>query len=67
MHLSQKSVVDDKVRRKWDRAQTPFERLKATGQLSPEQQQRLQALYDMIAAIGVFTCLVRGQENKKGI
>lgn len=31
MHLVGKTVVDDKVRRKWDQAQTPFERLKATG------------------------------------
>jgi hypothetical protein len=45
MHLIGKTVVDDKVRRKWDQAQTPFERLKATGQLSAEQQQKLQALY----------------------
>ena len=31
MHLSEKTVVGDKVRRKWDQACTPFERLKATG------------------------------------
>ncbi len=46
MHLIGKTVVDDKVRRTWDQAQTPFERLKATGKLSAEQQQRLQALYE---------------------
>jgi hypothetical protein len=45
MHLIGKTVVADQVRRKWDQAQTPFERLKATGQLSAEQQQKLQALY----------------------
>ena len=41
-----KTVVDDKVRRKWDQAQTPFERLKATGKLSAERQQQLQTLYE---------------------
>lgn len=46
LHLCEKTVAGDKVRRKWDRAQTPFERLKATGTLSAQQQQRLQALYE---------------------
>lgn len=39
-------VDGDKVRRKWDQAQTPYQRLLATGMLSPEQQERLQALYE---------------------
>jgi hypothetical protein len=39
-------VLDDKVRRKWDQAQTPYERLLATGKLSEEQQRRLQTLYE---------------------
>ena len=43
---SEKTVVGDHVQRKWDQAQTPFERLKATGILSPEQRQRLPALYE---------------------
>jgi len=34
-----------RIRRRWDTAQTPFERLVATGTLLPTQQQRLQALY----------------------
>src|SRR5438552_1579363 len=46
MHLSEKRVDGDKVRRKWDQAQTPYQRLVATGILSQEQQQRLQALYE---------------------
>ena len=46
MHLIEKTAVGDKVRRKWDQARTPFERLKATGKLSAEQEQRLQTLYD---------------------
>jgi hypothetical protein len=46
MHLNEKIVEGDKVRRKWDQAQTPFQRLVASGVLSHEQQQRLQALYE---------------------
>jgi hypothetical protein len=46
MHLIEKTAVGDKVRRTWDQARTPFERLKATGKLSPEQEQRLQRLYE---------------------
>jgi hypothetical protein len=46
MHLREKLVEGDKVRRKWDEAQTPYQRLLATGVLSPEQQERLQALYE---------------------
>jgi hypothetical protein len=46
LHLCEKIVAGDKVRRKWDTAQTPFERLKATGHLSAERQQHLQALYE---------------------
>ena len=34
------------MRRKWDEAQTPFERLKATGKLSAQRQQQLQILYE---------------------
>ena len=46
MHLSEKTVDGDKVRRKWDEAQTPYQRLRASGVLSQEQQERLQALYE---------------------
>lgn len=46
MHLTEKIVEGDKVRRKWDQAQTPYQRLLATGVLSPEQQERLNALYE---------------------
>jgi hypothetical protein len=46
MHLTAKTVEGDKVHRRWDRAQTPYERLMATGVLSQEHQQRLQTLYE---------------------
>jgi hypothetical protein len=46
MHLSEKTVEGDKVRRTWDEAQTPYQRLLTTGVLSQEQKERLQALYE---------------------
>jgi hypothetical protein len=46
MHLCEKMVDQDKVHRKWDQAQTPSQRLVATGVLSQEQQARLHALYE---------------------
>jgi hypothetical protein len=46
MHLAEKIVEGDTVRRKWDEAQTPFQRLLATAVLSQEQQERLQTLYE---------------------
>jgi hypothetical protein len=45
MHMVSKEVVDGKLRRRHDRAQTPYQRLLACGILSPEQQARLTALY----------------------
>jgi len=46
MHLQEKIHQGDHVVRHWDQAQTPYERLLATGILSHEQQRQLQALYD---------------------
>src|SRR6266436_934486 len=46
LHLSKKELVGDKVRRTWDEAQTPYQRLLATGVLSREPRERLQALYE---------------------
>jgi hypothetical protein len=46
LHLIKKTAVGDKVRRTWDQACTPFERLKATGKLSAQHEQRLQTLYE---------------------
>ena len=45
LHLTEKSIVGDKVRRKWDAAKTPYERLLASGVLSAERQAHLQQLY----------------------
>jgi len=46
MHLAEKRMQGDKVRRKWDRAQTPYERLLATGGLGEQARERLQGLYE---------------------
>ena len=46
MHLESKEVVgENRIRRKWDEAKTPYERVLATGVLSEEQQARLTGLY----------------------
>jgi len=45
LHLVSKELVGGKVRRKWDLAQTPYQRLLASGILSPKQEARLAALY----------------------
>jgi len=46
MHLADKQVGPEGVQRTWDKAQTPYQRLLASGKLSAEQQTRLQALYE---------------------
>ena len=45
LHLVAKEVVDGKLRRKWDKAQTPYMRLLDSAVLSPAQKARLAALY----------------------
>ncbi len=45
LHLVGKEVVDGKLRRRWDQAQTPYQRLLASRILSAEQEARLLALY----------------------
>ncbi len=46
LHLTQKQGLASGIVRKWDTAQTPYQRLLASGMLSAEQQARLQALYE---------------------
>jgi hypothetical protein len=46
MHSQEKICQQDKVLRHWDQAQTPYQRLIATGMLSADQQTRFQALYE---------------------
>jgi hypothetical protein len=45
LHLQGKEVVDGQLKRRWDRAQTPYQRVLASGILPPEQEARLAALY----------------------
>lgn len=45
LHLVGKEVVNGKLHRQWDQAQTPYQRLVAAGALGLEQQERLAALY----------------------
>ena len=45
LHLVGKEVANGKLHRKWDQAQTPYQRLRASGVLSHEQEQRLALLH----------------------
>ena len=60
MHLVAKTAVGDKVRRSWDEAKTPFERLLATGVLSHEHQQRLQSLYEQTNPLQLREAIYEG-------
>ncbi len=60
LHLSAKTVVGDKVRRRWDEAKTPFERLQASGVLSQEQQHRLQVLYEQTNPLHLRQAIYEG-------
>jgi hypothetical protein len=45
MHLADKTYVDGKLRRQWDEAQTPYQRLVSSGVLDTEQAAVLQQRY----------------------
>jgi hypothetical protein len=45
LHLVEKAHDGTRVRRRWDDAQTPFARLRATNTLDPAEQERLAQLY----------------------
>ena len=46
LHQVEKTARGTRVRRKWDEAKTPFERLVATGALAAEKRAQLEALRD---------------------
>jgi len=46
LHLIGKDMVAGRMKRRWDRARTPYQRLLDSGALSAEQQIRLEALYE---------------------
>ncbi len=52
-------MIGDRVRRKWDAAMTPYERLLASGVLSAEQQTRLQQLYEQTNPLQLREALYR--------
>ncbi len=62
LHLCEKQVIGDTVRRKWDAAKTPYERLLASGVLSSEQQARLQQLYEHTNPLQLREALYRQLE-----
>ena len=45
LHLVAKEVVEGKVKRRWDEARTPYQRLLETGVLAEEPRATLTALY----------------------
>jgi hypothetical protein len=45
LHLAEKTVVAGRLRRQWDTAQTPYQRLAAAGGLAADDQHRLGELY----------------------
>jgi hypothetical protein len=45
LHLEEKTAVGPRLRRRWDRAQTPYERGAATAALPADQRVHLEALY----------------------
>jgi hypothetical protein len=45
LHMVSKEVINGKLHRKWDKAQTPYQRLTSSGVLSLKQEERLNSLY----------------------
>lgn len=45
LHLTEKGIADGKLRRRWDTATTPSQRLVTTGTLDPAWRATLDARY----------------------
>jgi hypothetical protein len=60
LHLIDKQLEADKVRRKWDQARTPYQRLQAADGLSPEQQAGLQELYERTNPLALRQAIYQG-------
>jgi len=45
LHLVGKPMVDGRLKRKWDKARTPYDRVLASGVLKPHQQAQLAVMY----------------------
>jgi len=63
LHLCEKTMVGDIVRRKWDAAKTPYVRLLTSGVLSTQQQTRLQQLYEQTNPLQLRNALYRQLET----
>lgn len=62
MKLKEKTREGSHVQRRYDAAQTPFQRLLASGVLSPEQQARLTALFEDLDPLRLLRQLERLQD-----
>ena len=45
LHLASKTVVDGRLKRRWDKARTPYDRVMGTGVLGQHQQAQLAVMY----------------------
>lgn len=59
LHLCEKTVVGNQVRRKWDEARTPYQRLLESSVLSPELQARLHHLYEQTNPLQLRAAIYR--------
>jgi len=60
MHLAEKRMGPEGVQRIWDTAQTPYQRLLASGKLSAEQQTHLHTLYEQTNPLRLRQDIYRG-------
>ncbi len=60
LHLHEKQVQPDRIVRKWDMAQTPYQRLVASGKLSAQQQAHLQPLYEQTNPLRLREAIYQG-------
>ncbi len=60
LHLHEKQVQPDRIVRTWDRAQTPYQRLVASGYLSAQQQAHLQTRYEQINPLRLREAIYQG-------
>jgi len=59
MHLQEKLCQDDHIVRHWDQAQSPYQRLVASGMLSSDQHVPLQALYEQTNPMALRKAIYR--------
>jgi len=71
LHLTSKEVVENRIKRKWDEAQTPYQRVLHQNVLKSEQETRLAALYDRTnprqLRKGIYQTIDRLWDKPRGI